>query len=81
LDEIEITPSGFGIHFPKLDADLYVPGLLRRSSRVPENGWHQGLVKLAANPRAWQSAQRPERMGNLAAGRKKLPGAKSSLRV
>jgi hypothetical protein len=28
LDEIEITPSGFGIHFPKLDADLYVPALL-----------------------------------------------------
>ncbi|MGD0793042.1 MAG: DUF2442 domain-containing protein [Terriglobales bacterium] len=28
LDEIEVTPSGFGIHFPKLDADLYVPGLM-----------------------------------------------------
>jgi hypothetical protein len=28
LDQIEITPSGFGIYFPKLDADLYVPGLL-----------------------------------------------------
>jgi hypothetical protein len=28
LDEVEITPSGFGIHFPKLDADLYLPGLL-----------------------------------------------------
>ena len=28
LDVIEISPSGFGIHFPKLDADLYVPGLL-----------------------------------------------------
>jgi len=28
LDEIEITPSGFGIHFPKLDADLYLPGML-----------------------------------------------------
>ena len=28
LDEIEITPSGFGIHFPKLDADLYLPALL-----------------------------------------------------
>jgi uncharacterized protein DUF2442 len=28
LEEIEITPSGFGIHFPRLDADLYVPGLL-----------------------------------------------------
>lgn len=28
LDEIEISPSGFGIYFPKLDADLYLPGLL-----------------------------------------------------
>ena len=28
LKEIEISPSGFGIHFPDLDVDLYVPGLL-----------------------------------------------------
>ena len=28
LGEIEISPSGFGLHFPALDADLYVPGLL-----------------------------------------------------
>jgi hypothetical protein len=28
LDPVEISPSGFGLHFPKLDADLYVPGLL-----------------------------------------------------
>jgi len=28
LDEIEISASGLGIHFPKLDADLYLPGLL-----------------------------------------------------
>jgi len=28
LDEIEITPSGFGIHFPRLDADIYLPALL-----------------------------------------------------
>ncbi|WP_126536196.1 DUF2442 domain-containing protein [Aerosticca soli] len=25
---IEITPAGLGLHWPKLDADLYVPGLL-----------------------------------------------------
>ena len=25
---IEITPSGLGLHWPKLNADLYVPGLL-----------------------------------------------------
>ena len=28
LEQIEISPSGFGIHFPKLDADLYIPALL-----------------------------------------------------
>lgn len=28
LEEVEISPSGYGIHFPKLDADLYVPFLL-----------------------------------------------------
>ncbi len=28
LSEIEISPSGFGLHFPKLDVDLYVPAIL-----------------------------------------------------
>jgi hypothetical protein len=28
LSEIEISPSGFGIHFPAVDADVYVPALL-----------------------------------------------------
>src|SRR6266853_5323716 len=28
LKKIEISPSGFGLHFPAVDADLYVPGLL-----------------------------------------------------
>ncbi len=28
LSTIEISPSGFGLHFPKLDADLYLPSLL-----------------------------------------------------
>jgi hypothetical protein len=28
LDVIEISPSGLGIHFPKLVADLYLPALL-----------------------------------------------------
>jgi Protein of unknown function (DUF2442) len=29
LQDIEISPSGFGIHFPKLDADLYLPAILQ----------------------------------------------------
>ena len=29
LDEIEVSPSGLGLYFPKLDADLYVPSILQ----------------------------------------------------
>src|SRR5262249_8753748 len=29
LKEIEIVGPGFGLYFPKLDVDLYVPGLLQ----------------------------------------------------
>lgn len=28
LAKIEVTPSGLGIHFPKLDADIYLPALI-----------------------------------------------------
>lgn len=28
LADIQITPSGLGIHFPRLDADIYFPALL-----------------------------------------------------
>jgi uncharacterized protein DUF2442 len=28
LAAIEVSPSGFGLHFPKLDADIYLPALL-----------------------------------------------------
>ena len=31
LTEIEISPTGLGLHWPRLDADLYVPGLLEGS--------------------------------------------------
>ena len=27
LSEIQISPSGLGLHWPRLDADVYVPGL------------------------------------------------------
>lgn len=29
LAEIEISPSGLGLHWPRLDADLYLPALLQ----------------------------------------------------
>lgn len=29
LAEIEISPTGLGLHFPLLDADVYIPSLLK----------------------------------------------------
>ena len=29
LAEIEISPAGLGLHWPRLDADIYVPALLQ----------------------------------------------------
>jgi hypothetical protein len=31
LAKIEVSPSGLGLHFPALDADLYLPSLLEGS--------------------------------------------------
>ncbi len=28
LTQVEISPSGLGLHFPTVDADIYLPGLL-----------------------------------------------------
>jgi hypothetical protein len=57
LQEIEITPTGFGIHFPALDADLYIPSLLEgyfgskkwMAARLGEQG---GKVRSAAKAKA-----------------------------
>ena len=47
LGTIEISPSGLGLHFPKLDADLYLPPLLA--------GW--------LGSRRWMAARMGERGG------------------
>ena len=59
LNPIEISPSGFGIHFPKLDADLYLPALLEVDFSVRGNGWRrasgaQGGEGREARRRHWQ---------------------------
>lgn len=49
LDQIEISPSGFGLHFPKLDADVFLPGLL------------EGFL----GSRRWMAAQLGQRGGRV----------------
>jgi hypothetical protein len=65
LEEIEISPSGFGIHFPKLDVDIYLPALLEgflgsKSWMAGRLGSTGGMSKSAAKTSA---AQKNGRLG------------------
>jgi len=71
LEEIEISPSGFGIHFPKLDADLYVPGLLEgllgsrkwMAARLGQaGGQSRSLAKKAASRANGKLGGRPRKL-------------------
>jgi hypothetical protein len=42
LTTIEITPTGLGLHWPKLDADLYLPSLLQ--GLFGTRRWMAGLL-------------------------------------
>lgn len=42
LSKIEVSPTGFGLHFPELDADLYLPALLEGVLGSP--AWMAGLM-------------------------------------
>lgn len=53
LSRIEVSPSGLGLHWPALDADLYVPGLLQgqfgsRHWMAAQLGGQGGRVRSAA---------------------------------
>jgi hypothetical protein len=57
LSKIEISPSGFGLHFPKLDADIYIPALLEgclgsRAWMAAQLGRSGGSSRSAAKKRA-----------------------------
>lgn len=71
MSEIEISPSGLGIHFPRLDADLYLPALLEgflgsRHWMAAEMGKRGGKAKTDAKAEA---ARENGRLG----GRPKKP--------
>ena len=70
LSAIEVSPSGFGIHFPKLDADLYLPSLLEgflgsRKWMASRLGAHGGKsrsdAKAAAAKRNGRRGGRPRK--------------------
>ncbi len=65
LADIEVTPSGLGLHFPRLDADLYLPALLdgllgSRHWLAAEAGRRGGVASTEAKAAA---ARRNGRLG------------------
>lgn len=57
LAQIEISPTGLGLHWPRLDADLYVPALIRgifgsRNWMAAQVGAAGGRVRSAAKAAA-----------------------------
>ena len=71
LGTIEISPSGLGLHFPKLDADLYLPALLDgwfgskrwTAARLGERGGHaRTAAKRAASRENGKLGGRPRKV-------------------
>lgn len=73
LDKIEISPSGLGLHFPKLDADIYLPALLE--GFLGSKHWIASqLGKLGGSVSTKAKAQAARRNGKLG-GRPKIKEA------
>lgn len=57
LVDAEISPSGFGVHFPKIDADIYIPALIEgflgsKNWIAAQNGSAGGKASSAAKTMA-----------------------------
>jgi hypothetical protein len=55
LSKIEISPNGLGLHWPLLDADLYVPGLIEGT--FGSGRWMQQIGKLGGSTRSAAKAK------------------------
>jgi hypothetical protein len=70
LADIEISPAGLGLHWPRLDADLYVPALLQgvfgskswmASLLGAEGGRSRTAAKVAASRENGRKGGRPRK--------------------
>ncbi len=75
LSEIEISPAGLGLHWPKLDADLYVPALLQgvfgskqwmARQLGAEGGRSRTAAKIAASRANGRKGGRPRNLAGAA---------------
>ena len=75
LAAIEISPSGFGIHFRRLDADLYLPSLLNGVLGSPP--WMAGMLgRLGGQARTQAKAMAARANGRRGGRPRKTAGVK-----
>lgn len=67
LEPIEISPSGFGLHFPKLDADLYLPALL--NGYLGSERWMAARMGMAGGKARSEAKQAASRANGRLGGR------------
>jgi hypothetical protein len=67
LRKIVISPSGFGLHFTELDADLYIPGLL--SGFFGSARWHAAQMGRVGGSATSEAKQAASRVNGLRGGR------------
>jgi hypothetical protein len=71
LTPIEISPSGFGIYFPKLDADIYIPALLE--GILGSRKWMaQRLGAIGGSSRSRAKSEAAKKNGRLGGRPKKI---------
>lgn len=91
LSDIEITPTGLGLHWPKLDADLYLPALIK--GILGSRSWMQNMAAelgrrggQAVTPAKQSAAQRNGKLGgrprkDKAAAAKAKSGGEKRIRI
>jgi hypothetical protein len=72
LAKIKISPNGLGLHWPLLDADLYVPGLIEGA--FGSRRWMQQIGKIGGASRSPVKA-RASRENGKRGGRPKVEAA------
>jgi hypothetical protein len=74
LADIEISPAGLGLHWPRLDVDLYVPALLQgvfgskswmARQLGAEGGRSRTVAKVAASRENGRKGGRPRKTASL----------------
>ncbi len=67
LVEIEISPSGLGLHWPALDADVYVPGLL--AGQFGSSNWMARELGAKGGSSRSEAKKKAARLNGLKGGR------------